>query len=95
MATHRVLLIVQQPEAKGFWQPGDLIDYDGPDDWKFEPLDPKALAKWEREVAQPDRVDMENCRTRIAGSFGINESVLPPGAPLGEPPKVPASGWQG
>jgi hypothetical protein len=41
-----------------------LVRYEGPDNWKYEPLDPVAAVKWRQSVAQPQRVITENLRTK-------------------------------
>ena len=66
METHRVLVVVQNPT--GFWLPGDLVAYDGPTDWKFEPLDAKAHKHW-LSIASPGRVEEYNRSQGISGHF--------------------------
>jgi hypothetical protein len=76
MDTHRVLVLTQHP--LGFWNPGDLVAYDGPLNWKFEPLDVKAHAVWLAQAADPARVENENRRNPVPGYF-------PPGVdPIGQ-----------
>ena len=38
-------------------RPGSIVDYDGPLNWKFEPVDPAQRAAWEAEAADPARVE--------------------------------------
>lgn len=76
MHTHTVLVKTQRPDG-GFWEPGERIAYDGPVNWKFEPLDRAAHADWET-VADPERVADENRRTAVAGYFG-EEDPYPDG----------------
>lgn len=43
---------------------GEVADYSGPPDWKYQPVDPAARAEWNMRTAQPERVAREN-RTPI------------------------------
>ena len=60
VATHRTTVKVydgQHIEA------GELVRYEGPPDWKFEPLDEAAAATWREETARPERALSDNLRT--------------------------------
>lgn len=35
----------------------EVVDYDGPPDWKLRPLDAVSRAEWERTFANPARVE--------------------------------------
>jgi len=37
--------------------PDDVVEYDGPENWKFRPIDVAAREKWERDFANPERVE--------------------------------------
>jgi hypothetical protein len=63
--THRLLVPMYDREQ---YDVGDLLRYEGPVNWKLEPLDPKARKEWE-EVADQPRVLLELRRTRRA-EFG-------------------------
>ncbi|CAH0496610.1 hypothetical protein [Novosphingobium sp. CECT 9465] len=91
MATHRILVMMQAPDFS-WWRAGALVDYDGPDNWKLEPLDPVQREAWERTISDPDRVAEAVGRTAIGGAFPDGESVFAPdgGAEL---PRFPTSGW--
>jgi hypothetical protein len=41
-------------------KPGEPVDYAGPRDWKYRPVDPLARADWERTTADPARVAEAN-----------------------------------
>lgn len=41
-------------------KPGEGCAYDGPLDWKYQPIDRTARAEWEREAADPIRVAEAN-----------------------------------
>lgn len=41
-----------------------LVRYEGPDDWKFEPLNPVAAVRWQDTVAQPNRALQYNLASR-------------------------------
>lgn len=55
MPTHEVLVPVGLPQG-GLAKVGSLLNFDGPEDWKFRPLDPARRKAWEKEVANPVRV---------------------------------------
>jgi hypothetical protein len=76
MATHTVLVSTQRPD-QGFWSPGEMIDYLGPPNWKFEPTDPKAKSEWQAEFADPERVEMTLSRNPISGVFRKQEDIFP------------------
>ena len=78
MASHRVVTKTQRPDG-WLWQWGELIDYDGPPDWKFEPIDPAAREVWERETARPDWAEELNRHDTIAGCFREGEDAVPAG----------------
>lgn len=92
MATHRVLVTMEQAPGS-FWYRGQTVDYDGPSNWKLEPLDEVARAEWEETTAQPDRVDSERQRHNISGVFEEADEVLPPGALPVSTVSYPPSGW--
>lgn len=91
MATHRVVVMMQNKDF-GWWAAGKLVDYDGPANWKLEPLDPVAREDWEREISDPDRVAEANRRSTIGGQFAEGESVTSPGGVSGEGRRLPPSG---
>lgn len=77
MAAHTVLVRTQRPD-EGWWNPGDVIEYSGPPNWKFEPVDPQAKAGWETEIADPERVEVSLSRNPISGVFPSDQSVHSP-----------------
>ena len=93
MATHRVVVMMQAPNF-AWWHAGEIVDYDGPANWKLEPLDPVAREDWEREISDPDRVAETNRRTTIGAHFSGGESVTSPGGVGGEGRQLPPSGWR-
>ena len=74
-ATHRVLVKVQT--AAGWLERGTVTAYDGPPNWKFEPLDADAREEWAATYAEPERVEETN---RIAYGGAMEEGgELPAG----------------
>lgn len=55
MATHRNLVAFQKATGE-FVRMDSEVEYDGPPNWKFEPLDPEARAEWEVVASDPARV---------------------------------------
>ncbi len=45
-------------DGKQILPPDELVEYAGPPNWKFEPIDPEERAKWETETADWDRVNI-------------------------------------
>jgi len=73
---HTVLVRTQRPD-QGFWNPGEVIEYLGPPNWKFEPVDPEAKSEWQSEFADPERVEVNLSRNPISGVFPKQEDVFP------------------
>lgn len=59
-STHRLLVRMYDG---GQFEAGDLVRYDGPPNWKLEPLDADRRAEWAKSVARPEHVMRENLRT--------------------------------
>lgn len=72
MATHEVLVPVITPRG-AHARVGDRLNYDGPPNWKFRPLDPADRETWESETADPARVagclDAVPAQTRHAQEY--------------------------
>lgn len=92
MASHRVVVMMQAPDY-GWWGAGKLVEYEGPANWKLEPLDPVARDAWEREISDPDRVAETSRRSTIGARFAEGESVSSPGGVDGGGRPLPSSGW--
>ena len=55
MGTHTTLVKVYiNGEVK---KPGAPVDYDGPPNWKFQPLDVEQRREWAETTADPTRVE--------------------------------------
>lgn len=92
MTSHRVVVMMQAPNY-GWWAAGEVVDYDGPPNWKLEPLDPVAREDWERDISDPDRVAETSRRSTIGARFPEGESVTSPGGVDGGGRQLPPSGW--
>ena len=54
MALHTRLVPIY--DGRTLLPPDEVIEYDGPPDWKMRPLDAVSRAMWELDIANPDRV---------------------------------------
>lgn len=71
MSAHE--LLVKTYIAGEIMEAGRVVEYDGPLNWKFKPLDPEERERWEAEARDDDRVE---ANLKIAGG----NFDLPPGA---------------
>jgi hypothetical protein len=62
MATHTTMVYM----AGELLPTGAPVDYDGPANWKFQPLDPDDLEIWLDVTADPERVEMNH---RVSGEY--------------------------
>lgn len=59
--THRA--VVKAYQGGRHIEKDELVAYEGPPSWQFEPIDPEAAEKWREEVARPAHALTENLRT--------------------------------
>ncbi|WP_394729084.1 hypothetical protein [Altererythrobacter sp. GH1-8] len=57
------------------FEPDDLVRYDGPRNWKFEPLDEEERDDWAKEHnTRSDKEKVLHALTREPGKYGIPDS---------------------
>ncbi len=68
--THKLLMRLYDGAQ---FEAGDLVRYEGPPNWKLEPLDAAGREKWAKTHADPERVHRENWLR--GGRLGVREDA--------------------